>query len=167
MLLTLKVNTDACAGWYCGCWKASDSATVWLAGCRYPPEATRPSAPGELAYARKSVAVATSRAEREMHMPVRLPTVADVPRLGIGMTSKRSPGCARRSGTIRRELSRKATLPRSNLCSGVRRSSWAGVRVPEGCRRARTVEMSDCTLASEEKANEVGAVSSSKGVPPP
>ena len=38
MLLTLKVNTDAWCGSRPGCWKASDSATVWFAGWRYPRE---------------------------------------------------------------------------------------------------------------------------------
>ena len=34
MLLTLKVNTDACCGSRPGCWKSSESATAWLAGWR-------------------------------------------------------------------------------------------------------------------------------------
>ncbi len=93
--------------------------------------------------------------------------MAEVPRLGMGMMSKWSPGTARRSGTIRRVPSSIASRPFSNHSSGVCRASWWDVNVVPGSSSACTVWVRDFRLVLSEKFSEVGWVSLSNGSPPP
>ena len=162
MLFTLKVKTEACSRQPAGLLEGVGErhrlvGRLEVAAGRDQGERTGRAGVDQEVGRRGGVA----RVLRE-HSPVRLPTVAEVPRLGIGITSKSS----RRDGAEHRGPS--AGSPRAAPASRARttrrrvlRQLGPGQRRPGACR-TRTVWVSDCWLVSSESASDVGSVALSK-----